>query len=339
MATIRQIVTKKGKGWQIDYYVSGIRRRKTVYCSKRNAQNIAKSLEWKKANIELGLETLVNNHIALGKVVIKYMALVEYQKKASTLKREKLVYNSLIKYIGSETAIGNITKNNIQNYLIKRQKQDNLKPDTIHIEIRILRLFFNFLINHGYLTHNPTKGIKGPKKNPVKINYLTIKEVNHLLDTIDDPDYRDLVTTYIYTGARKSEILAPLFKWNDVDFENRKIRITGKMDKVCTIPINDTVYDILYRRHKAGHEYPYQFDYHYMYKKIKKYLTKAGLPNATIHTFRKTFGSILVQNGVDIFRVSKLCRHSSVTVTQNHYAELLDDNLADSVKVLDTVFK
>jgi len=74
-----------------------------------------------------------------------------------------------------------------------------------------------------------------------------------------------------------------------------------------------------------------------MYKKIRKYFKVAGLKDVSIHTFRRTFGSILVQSGVDIFRVSKLCRHSSVLVTQKHYAELLDDNLSDSVKMLDKV--
>lgn len=127
--------------------------------------------------------------------------------------------------------------------------------------------------------------------------------------------------------------------WNDVDFEKQRIRFTGKGDKVCTLPVNDTVYEILVRRREAGHEYPFQFDYHYSYKIIKRYLIKVGLPDATIQTFRSTFGSILVQNGVDIFTVSKLCRHSTVSVTQKYYAELLDENLADGVKVLDTVLR
>ncbi|MBU4446774.1 hypothetical protein KJ656_17115, partial [bacterium] len=42
---------------------------------------------------------------------------------------------------------------------------------------------------------------------------------------------------------------------------------------------------------------------------------------------------------IDIFRVSKLMGHSSVLVTQKHYAELLDKNLASSVKMLETVIK
>ena len=68
-----------------------------------------------------------------------------------------------------------------------------------------------------------------------------------------------------------------------------------------------------------------------------KYYEKAKIKKANIHTFRRTFGSLLVQQGVSIFTVSKLLGHSSVTVTETHYAHLVDANLRDGVEALESI--
>lgn len=53
-------------------------------------------------------------------------------------------------------------------------------------------------------------------------------------------------------------------------------------------------------------------NYEYMFKKIKKYYRKTGINDANIHTFRRTFASLMSQDGVDIFRVSTLFGYSDV---------------------------
>ena len=79
-------------------------------------------------------------------------------------------------------------------------------------------------------------------------------------------------------------------------------------------------------------------DYNYLYKKFKRYMEKAGIENITLHDLRKTFGSLLIAQKVDIYRVSKLLRHSSVTVTESHYVDILDRDLEETVKKLDCLF-
>ena len=47
----------------------------------------------------------------------------------------------------------------------------------------------------------------------------------------------------------------------------------------------------------------------------------------SFYTLRHTYASHLLMNGVDIFTVSKLLGHSSVTVTERHYAHLIMDRV------------
>jgi len=94
-------------------------------------------------------------------------------------------------------------------------------------------------------------------------------------------------------------------------------------------------YDILYkRRFKGQHAVPFDFSYGYMYKHIKKYLNMANIPDGTVHALRRTFGSKLVQQGIDIYVVSKLLGHSLIKVTESHYIHLLDSNLKEGMEVL-----
>ena len=68
---------------------------------------------------------------------------------------------------------------------------------------------------------------------------------------------------------------------------------------------------------------------------MKKYYKIAGIKNASVHTLRKICGAILIQIGVDIYRVSKWLGHSTVSVTEKHYIDLLKSDYEDLSLLLD----
>ena len=64
-----------------------------------------------------------------------------------------------------------------------------------------------------------------------------------------------------------------------------------------------------------------------------------SLQGLTVKNLRSTYGSKLVQNGAPIFTVSKLLGHSSVTVTEKHYAALSDEGKREAVNTLSKIPK
>src|SRR5262249_29281637 len=54
---------------------------------------------------------------------------------------------------------------------------------------------------------------------------------------------------------------------------------------------------------------------------------RAKIARITPHALRHTFGTRWLQAGGDIFKLSKILGHSSVAVTEAHYAHLLKDDL------------
>jgi len=278
---------------------------------------------------------LLRSNISFETAKKYYLRNIEDQKEPSTIVREKKVYKVFSKYIG-EIPIGRIKISDTEGYIKTRSEIDKVSPAGIGLELRTLRAFFNFLIRRGYLKTNPLGGVKGPRQKDKKIRFLTTTEIENLFTAVDDPNYRDLILMYLNTGARREEILPSKFTWSNVDFKQRKIKLTGKRNKTRYVPMNETVYQLLRRRNYIEkREFPFNFNYEYLFKKIAKYYIAAKIKNANVHTLRKTFGSLMVQSGIDVFTVSKLLGHSSVRVTEKHYADLLEENLVSGVKSLD----
>ena len=148
-------------------------------------------------------------------------------------------------------------------------------------------------------------------------------------------------STYSWKSKRvegAEELLPPHFTWQNVDFVGKKILLHGKGDRKRYIPMNKTLLEILQRRLEAECEVPFKFNRDFVSHKIAKYYGRADIVGANLHSLRKTFGSLLLQNKkADIFTVSRLLGHTSVKTTEKYYVDLLQDNLRDSVNGLDGI--
>jgi integrase len=341
MASIKKRITSKGEAHVITYYdLSGRRRSKTIYGTRWDAEAWAKNLEDRKQLRRLknngNKHSLHTERVMFSVAKEEYLASVSITKAERTIEVEKRVFKAFLESRG-DILLSSINLKLMEGYVADRLNFYGISPVTIGIEIRTLKSFFNHLIKYELMEKNPTSGLKLPKVDKKKIRFLTQDEIERLLKAVDNPDYRDLFVVYLNTGARRIELLSKMFTWADVDFKGRRLRLTGKGSSRY-VPMNDVVHDILTRRKKSGIGTPFPMDYHYLYKKFRQYVKKAKIENVTLHDLRKTFGSLLISKGVDIYRVSKLLGHSSVTVTESHYVDILDRDLEETVKKLDSIF-
>ncbi len=333
MATVVENV-KGRSGWMICYTdAKGNRKRQIVHCSKEDADMVAANIETKMNRIRLGLEREIDDKMMLKDAIEYYFKHKHTHPK--TIKRESQIFNNLLDFTGN-IKIRKITVTMIDEYLNKRHRIDTVTEATLGIEYRTLRAFFNYFTDHDFLSVSPMKRLKHPKVSDKKIRFLTEDEIERLISVVNDRNYLDLILMYLHTGARREELLKNRLSWDDIDFERKTITLIGKGEKSRSVPLNKTAYEILYRRyHEENRPVPFEQNYEYMFKKISKYYIKAGIQGANIHTLRKTFGSLLVQKGVNIFTVSKLLGHSTVKVTEKYYADLMDKQLREGVNALD----
>ena len=338
MASIRLLKRKKGEAYQIDYYdYLGKRKRQIIFGDLKTANRIRAELEIDTEKYKLGLKVPPLTSPKLSVFIIEYLKNREGEIASSTVLRDKYTLKRFLKHIG-DIPLVSIGAKQIDDYIV--DMRSSLSKATIGIELRHLKTAFNRALRWEYIETNPLLGIKIPDGQPDKIRVLSKDEIKRLLAIADDPEIHDVIEVYLGTGARRSELLRPKFTWDSVDFNRNRLRFLGKGNKTRYVQMTSEIAEIFQIRSKQNLEYPFRFRPDWISHKLRLYYKAAKIKNATLHTLRKTFGSLLIQEGhADIYTVSKLLGHSSVKVTERHYILLLDENYQSCIDGLGTTLK
>ena len=170
----------------------------------------------------------------------------------------------------------------------------------------------------------------------------------------------------IYTGLRIGELMA--LTWNDIDFKNKtlnvnKSRAKGMIDGKTTlyikdpksesgtrtIPLSDRAIYALNKIKEYSSEFNLNSDNDLIVantnsesnitRTINRMLFRAGCETEKcgLHALRHTFGSLLLEKGVDLKTISYLLGHSDITVTANIYLHVTREQAVNSIEVLNKV--
>lgn len=239
-----------------------------------------------------------------------------------------------------------ITSKDIEKYI---QTLSDLAPTTVSHNISSLKTFYSYFLKQVRISNNPTDGIKSPKLGIHLPTYLTIDEVNKLLD-IEVTDAfssrnKAILELMYATGLRISEVISLEFK--NVDYDECIIRVMGKGSKERIVPVND--YAIKYLKEYINNYRPelvkneinnYIFLNNHgrmltrqgIFKMIKNYAALKNIKK-TIgpHTLRHTFATHLLENGADLRVIQELLGHSDISTTQI-YTHLTKEALHNEYK-------
>jgi integrase len=205
-------------------------------------------------------------------------------------------------------------------------------PSTVNSALACLSAAFTDFVDRGWVATNPCFGVRQLEVPTRAYNWIkTRPELERLLLTCPD-ELRDMVAIAVGTCMRLDEMLH--LAWDDVDLEARLITIqrgrqgTVKGGRIRHVPILDAVLPVLRQRAlrragaflvfpgSGGAKTPAQCAF-------KAALRRAGLDTSLRwHDLRHTGASWWVLSGGDIFRLSRILGHSSVTITQRVYAHL-----------------
>lgn len=274
--------------------------------------------------------------ITLEALRVKILKKLELTHTEKTINVYKTTLKYFIDYFGS-TAVSKITKQNIQAYLDSRIQNTSIyaaRKDLIN-----LKGVFRLALEDSHILINPCDGIKQfkiPEKQPL---YFSREEYEKLKMTITDIDFQDLVQMAINTGMRQGELI--YLNWGQINLEDKLIILDNrkhvtKSKRIRTIPLNETVMEILSRRSLSSaadtvFNYKNQNNVSHIFK---KYVLKANLnPHYHMHCLRHSFASWLIQKNISIFLVSKLLGHADIKTTQI-YAHLRQDDLFNAVNHL-----
>lgn len=259
-------------------------------------------------------------------------------------KRTHIIYKQALEHlkgIVGECSLASLTSQHLDKYKALRVAgEHSVQPVTVNIELRALKAAMNVAVRWQLLERNPFASVKQlhvPERVP---EYFTREQFSKLLESVNEQWLRDAILFAAGTGMRQAEILN--LRWTDVDLSRKLIHIESnltfktKAGKRRTIPMSDVVLALLNARPRKG-EFVFMMKGRrifesYLTHEFKSAVRAAGLPETLHwHSLRHTHASYLVQAGVPILAVSKLLGHSSVRVTEKHYAALAPESLHDEV--------
>lgn len=299
----------------------------------------------------------------------------------ATVSRYKTLYeNQVATYFGNRQ-LNKITKADIRNwvrYLLANGRKDGgqLSRKTVKNALSMMSSMYKFAISELDLTtSNPCDLVKVPKtieisgkkikaKDSKQKEFYSEKEIIKLLEILQDelknPDditNATIIFLILFTGMRTGEVMG--LKWDDVDFENKAIKIereriytsSGVIEKEPktemserAISVPDFIIELLIslksfqtkNKEILGDDY---LDTDYVavtlngspqhprntYKYFRRLQEKHNLKSATVHDLRHTHAAMLSRLGVQIIDISKRLGHSNTRITQEVYEYLFKD--------------
>ena len=218
-------------------------------------------------------------------------------------------------------------------------------PGTVKNVLELLRRIVNFGVKKK-LCPGIDFTIEMPRVNNLKTEDLTERQLNKLLETLDqsiDIQASNLMKMALFTGMRRGELFK--LRWKDIDFERGFINIRdpkGGPDQ--KIPLNEASRNLLESHPKdspfifPGRDGGQRTDIHKAVNKIKK---AAGLPKdfRPLHGLRHVYASMLASSGqVDMYILQRLLTHKSPLMTQR-YSHLRDSALKQASDLAGDIIK
>ena len=218
---------------------------------------------------------------------------------------------------------------------IATQMDAHLAPATVNKRLSALRSFYKFLMIQQAVNADPTRTLKGPKKEKKLPSFVREKDMDRLLDGIAFADnfegIRDRLVMLLFysTGIRLSELVG--LNVGSVDFHTSTVKVLGKRNKERIVPFGAELREALeqYLSLRANQPMAKGNDALFFGVRVpripketvnhivRRYLSQVTtLKKRSPHVLRHSFATAMLNNGAEIEVVKQLLGHESIATTE-----------------------
>jgi integrase/recombinase XerD len=228
-----------------------------------------------------------------------------------------------------------VTQPMISEYLATRKK-GGLSASSIKLVVVALKIFFRFLSGKkGALERDPTETLTLPRIErylPETLNELQVERLIESIETKHPLGLRDraIVELLYASGLRISELASA--RLENMNFEERILRVTGKGNKTRLVPVGRRACDALTSyisterpklvKRRSGSEIflsnrGTKLTTVRLWQIVKARARHSGLEtNIYPHLLRHSFATHLLSNGADLRIIQEMLGHADISTTQ-----------------------
>lgn len=306
---------KNIKGWWIGCYESGKRKTK-VLPSKALAEHY-RQIKY----------TQLNSDVFTGTLTVTWSQMQEEYTNFKKVKGDvqATLYETALTLSHFERLVGqcnsrHITQNAIDKFILDRGKE--VKRSTLNKDIRNLKAFINWCRENRYLNGDIKLRLLKEDERPVKS--LSSPQIQELLSaSLQYTALRMRILLTLGTGLRRGDIES--WRVSDLDFESNSVT-TRSIKTRKSIGSRPLPVPIMAELKKYVSNLPPGQDK--IFKRCfnkshwDKVREKLGLEDFKFHDLRKTFGSVLAQNGISTVVIQRLLEHSSPDLINKVYTNV-----------------
>jgi site-specific recombinase XerD len=227
---------------------------------------------------------------------------------------------------------------------------NEMAPKSINRKLASASSFFDFLLEKGLVQFNPCSSIKRPRQEVKNsTNDLNDEEIQRLLELVDKLNgpgllHKAIIYTLFTTGIRKAELINLKIKNIVKKDEHHVIEIVAKGGKRLTKVLHPKCYEVIQEylaldinntKNEKLHPEDWVFrpsrnplDPEHILKPLNpksvdyiiiSWCRKAGITTRiSPHSARASYIGSALENGIDLYKISKDVGHSSVKTTEEY---------------------
>lgn len=269
-----------------------------------------------------------NQSFTFSQIMDKYVESCRANNKSDRIAIIQRKY--LCAYFGKNKDIMCIRKADIEKFKMHLLSKGRTKA-TVNRYLAAIKRAYNLLIQDDLISYNPVKKGCMLEEDNKRARYLSKNEWKKLQLALPESIYT-IVVVALLSGFRLGNVLN--LRWEQIDLTMRFIELTkqeNKGKKIIRQPISENLFEVLMQL--GPKEEGYLFinretgkPYKDIRKSFKTALDKAGIKDFTFHDLRRTFGTWLLQAGVDIRTIQALLAHSDISTTERYLATTYEHN-------------
>ncbi|MDR2934148.1 MAG: tyrosine-type recombinase/integrase [Rickettsiales bacterium] len=247
------------------------------------------------------------------------------------------------------------TTKHIDDFFLYLSAERHLSARTIARYIASVNSFYNFCFVGGIIKSNPCKNIVQPKIGQSLPKYLTVEEIETIIDFAYSAGQTNYRKFQIYTmlqvlyssGLRVSELISlpkTIIGQLQTSKETNLISVIGKGNKERMIPINllarnalseyssmNNKYEKLNKRNADKRLFPMTRANFFYHLKLLAINTGVMPSKVSPHVFRHSVASHLLESGADLRVIQTILGHADISTT-GIYTHIQDSKLKTAVQ-------
>ena len=267
-----------------------------------------------------------------------------------------------------------LTSTHIQQFLNDLHNK-GYKRKTIECYKGSLSVALEQAVSLNYISSNPTKSCKLPKKEKKEMKPLTEEEIKKFMRAIEGDKYQALFTVSLFTGMRQGEVMG--LTWDSVDFNAGTITVKQQLklqhyDPAIGVTLTPTkngkprtltpapfIMEMLrsvrqeqfQNQIKFGAEWNNKFNLVFTnetgnyfsknaaFNRFKKIVTSIGRPDLRLHDLRHTYAVMCLQEGDSPKTVQEALGHATAAFTLEVYAHVSDKMRQESANRMQNYYE